>query len=429
LHEDDFELELNYLSKIEGHADLLVSVRKNKVVDAKLKIYESKRFFTQAIRGTNFALVPQMVSRICGTCSTAHLCCATEAVEEAIGLQPSEQTILLRKLAMYAAFIRDHAMHLYFFVLPDFFGKDSVLDFQGAEQQWLKDGFKVKGVGNKYAKWIGGRAIHPPYLQVGGIAKVPKKEEAKAMAAELRGIRPAVLKLIDYFYKDKHSFTRTTHFACVINKDFSYCGDEIIFSDGRRVVEEEYFDHLQRVIVPYSTSTGYQLEGSAFMVGALARMNLNRGSLHRDTRKDVSKWLKAFPTKNIFRNNLAQAIEILHAIDASVEALETMDFKQEPVKEHKAKAGIGVAAIEAPRGTLYYMVDVGADGLVRDGNLVIPTQQNQVNMEKDMKTLVQSNIRSEKHEIQHKLEELIRAYDPCMSCASHFLKLKMEEVK
>jgi len=424
MHDSDFEISVESLSKIEGHADLVVTVKKDRVVDAKLKIFESKRFFTQAMRGKPYATIPQMVSRICGTCSAAHLLCSTEAVEEAVGIQPSEQTMLLRKLAMYAAWIRDHAMHLYFFSLPDLLGKDSVLEFDGEEHGLLHEALKVKGAGNRFGKMIGGRAIHPLYFQPGGVTSVPKKEDARAAIKELVEIRPLVLKLTGMFYNSPQEFHRTTHFASVINNDYSYCGEEIMVSDGTCIKEDDYFDHLRQVVLPYSTATGYDLGGYAFMVGALARMNLNRESLHRETKKDAAEFLKAFPTQNMFRNNLAQAIEILHAIDASKEILEKTDFKPEPPAKPQRKAGRGIAAVEAPRGTLYHMVDVGEDGLVRDGSLVIPTQQNQINMEKDMRELVQANIRKDREQIRRGLEALIRAYDPCMSCASHFLKIK-----
>ncbi len=424
MHDADFEIAVESLSKIEGHANLVVSVHEDRVVDARLEIDESKRFYTQAIRGKPYAALPQMVSRICGTCSTAHLLCSMEAVEEAVGIVPSEQVMTVRKLAMYAAWIRDHAMHLYFFSLPDLLGKDSALEFDGKEHELLHDALKVKGAGNRFAKLIGGRAVHPTYFQPGAVTRLPKKEEAKATIKELREIRPMVLKLIDLFYHSGQEFHRTTHFAAVVNNDYSFCGEEIMLSSGMSVKEDDYFNHLMRVVLPYSTATGFAFEGSAFMVGALARMDLNRGSLHPDTKKDASQPMSAFPTKNIFRNNLAQAIEILHAIDASCEILERTDFKEEQPAKPQRKGGVGMAAIEAPRGILFYQVDVGEDGLVRDGTLVIPTQQNQINMVKDMKTVVQANIRKDHEEIRKELEALIRAYDPCMSCASHFLKIK-----
>jgi coenzyme F420-reducing hydrogenase alpha subunit len=190
------------------------------------------------------------------------------------------------------------------------------------------------------------------------------------------------------------------------------------------IPEAHYWEHLQRVIIPYSQAAGFELEGKDFMVGALARMNLNRDKLHRETRRDLAKYIRMFPSENIYHNNLAQAIEIMHCIDHSIEILENTEFKNEPKTEFKIKEGRGVGVIEAPRGTLYYAISLDKEGKINYGNLVIPTAQNQIKMENDIKTLVSQNLDKNKHLIQHEIEKLIRAFDPCMTCATHFLKVK-----
>ncbi len=427
----DFDVTIENLSKIEGHADLEVKVRGDRVVSTRLRIHESKRFFTQAIRGMPFNAVPQMVSRICGTCSSAHLTCCTEAVESAIGIEPSEQTIMQRKLLMYANNIRDHAMHLYFFCLPDLLGKDSVLDLEGDDKELLHKALHVKGAGADFAKIVGGRVVHPPFLQLGRFTNVPSPEQAKSVVKQLDEIRPLALEFAELFHKSKFEFRRSTHFIASMNDDFSYRGEELMVSNGVHIGKDDYFDHLRRVIIPYSTATGFEFEGGmGYMVGALARMNLNKSSLHPDTKRDCGKYLHEFPSDNVFHNNLAQAVEIIHAIDASKEILETQVFRPEPPVKMEAKEGTGVAAVEAPRGTLYYMMKIGKDGKVRDGTLVIPTQQNQVNIEKDAHKLVQESLgKLDVDRLRDQIEKLIRAYDPCMSCASHFLRLKMKKAK
>ncbi|MEM3030856.1 MAG: nickel-dependent hydrogenase large subunit [Candidatus Micrarchaeia archaeon] len=428
MHEDDFDISFESISKIEGHAGLDIRVRNKRVEDVRLRISENKRFYTQAIRGKPFNNIPQLVSRICGTCSIAHLTCCTHAVENALGIERSEQTMALRKLAMYGANIRDHAMHLFFFVLPDIVGRDSVLDFSGEkEEEYLRKAFRIKGVGNRMSKLIAGRAVHAMTLQLGGFSKVPSKEEAKTIVSELRGIRDDALSFLGLFAAcPPIFFERTTNFVCTRADDFSYSGVEIVTSLGTCIPEENYFDHLYRVVIPYSQATGFEFEGRDYMVGALARMNLNRHALHPDTKRDCAEWLKIFPSKNVCYNNLAQAIEVIHAIDHSIELLEGTDFKPEPQPKIEAKESIGTDAIEAPRGTLFYSLKIGADGKIRDGTLVIPTQQNQVCMALDIKKLVEDNLAAgrSKAEIERMVEVLIRAYDPCMSCASHFLRVR-----
>ena len=422
MHED-FDISIEGLSKIEGHATLDVKVRSNKVEDVKLKISESKRFFTQAIRGKQFQTVPQLVSRICGTCSIAHLTCCTEAVEKALEIEPSEQTIMLRKLMTYGMMIRDHAMHLYLFSLPDVLGKDSVLDFDERQHELVHQAFEVKKAGNDLSKLIGGRAIHPFYAQIGSFSRLPDKKETKKVVEELKKVRSHVFDLIKIFYDCEFSFRRRNTFVALTTDDFSFL-DGVIKSSRHIIIPEQfYWDHLHRVIIPYSQAAGYEFEGRDFMVGALSRLNLNKEKLNKHTKNDLAKYIRVFPSENIYHNNLAQAIEIVHCIDHSIEILEGNDFKKEPQIKFNIKEGKGVGVIEAPRGTLYYAIDLDNQGKIVYGNLVIPTAQNQIKMENDIRYLVSKNLDKEKEFIRREIEKLIRAYDPCMSCSTHFLKV------
>ncbi|MEM5777063.1 MAG: nickel-dependent hydrogenase large subunit [Candidatus Aenigmatarchaeota archaeon] len=420
----DFDINIEHISKTEGHADLEIRVRNGKVDDVKLKISENKRFYTQAIRNKIFNGVPQLVSRICGTCSIAHLTCSTEAVEKALGIQPSDQTILLRKLTMYGMMIRDHAMHLYFFVLPDIFNKDSILEFDSSLSKWVEHAFAVKGAGNNLSKLIAGRAVHATYEQIGYFSSLPKKEDINKIISELKQVREKVFDLLEILYNCDFKFERKTNFVALCTNDFSFLEGKIKSSDGIEIEEEDYWDYLNRVVIPYSQATGFKFEGKEYMVGALARLALNKDAIHKETKKDAKKYLDVFPSFNVYHNNLAQAIEILHSIDHSIEILESNDFKDESRPEIKIKRGKGIGVVEAPRGTLYHMIDLNSDGKIRYGNFVIPTAQNQIKMENDIKILVEQNLDRDKNEIQYEIEKLIRAYDPCMSCASHFLRIK-----
>ena len=191
------------------------------------------------------------------------------------------------------------------------------------------------------------------------------------------------------------------------------------------VNEEDFWNYLERIIIPYSQATGFKFSAKEYMVGALARMNLSNDNLSRVSKNDLSQYLKIFPSNNIYHNNLSQAIEILHCIDHSIQLLEENDFKSEPPPKITLKGeGRGVGVIEAPRGTLYHHLEIDKDSKVTYANFVIPTAQNQIKMENDIRLLLPRILNKTKHEIHHELEKVIRAYDPCMSCASHFLKLK-----
>lgn len=429
MHSRDFEISIRDLSKIEGHASLGLKVKDNKVKDVKLMIGENKRFFTRAVLGKPFNSVPSMVSRICGTCSIAHLTACNEAIEKALGAKPSKQSLLLRKLLLNGLMVRDHAMHLYLFVLPDVFGLDSVMELAEKNKALVHEAFHVKGAGNRLCTLIGGRAIHPVFSQIGGFSVIPKKEETSKTLKELKENREAVLNLIDLLLGWPEEFHRKTNFVAITNKDFNFLEGRIKTSSGLTIEEKDYWNHLHRVVLPYSQATAFEFESKDYMVGALARINLNKESLNKETRKDCGKALKEFPSTNVFHNNLAQAIEMLHCIDSSIELLEANEFRQEKIPPVKIKACKGVGVIEAPRGTLYYKVELDGKGIVKDANLVIPTAQNQINLQDDIRLLVQNNLDEGKPRefIQHEIEKLVRAYDPCMSCATHFLKINWHD--
>ncbi len=423
-----FDISIENLTKMEGHANLDVRVRDGTVTGVEFEITENQRFYEQAVRGQPITTAPQLMSRICGTCSIAHLTCCIEAIENAVGIVPSEQSLAMKKLSMYGLMIRDHALHLYFFSLPDLIGKDSILDFDEKnvkEHKFLHDSFDVKRAGNMLSTLIAGKAVHAPYPTVGGFLHVPDEEGIVKTAKELKRVRPAVIDLINLFYEWNERFERETDFVALATGDYSFIDGEIRSSKGATVKEKDYPDHLINVVIPYSQAPGFEFEGEEYMVGALARMNLNKDRLNAGTKNSIPDVLKAFPSNNIFYNNLAQAIEILHSIDNSVDVLENMKFAKEELQKPALKDdSTGVGVIEAPRGTLYYKLTVGKSGAIKKANVIVPTAQNQINIEKDIAKLVQDNVDLPRNKIEFELEKLIRAYDPCMSCASHFLKVR-----
>ena len=427
--EGEFDIDIDHLSKIEGHADLDIKVKDGVVQHAHLKISESKRFFTQGVRGKSCLNVAQLVSRICGTCSVAHLTCCIEAVENTLGIEPSEQTRLLRNLTMDALMIRDHAMHLYIFCLPDILNADSVLELADRDKAVVEKALEVKSSGNELSKMVAGKAVHAPYPAVGGYTKVMTNEQAKEMAHTLSHAREHAIEFVELFREKLPVFERKTHFIALKNDNYEYIGGEICSSEGYCVSRQNFWEHLDRVVVPYSQATGFEFEGKEYMVGSLSRMNLNKDALHRDTKKDLGNCMSMFPSNNIYMNNLAQAVEIINAMDHAIEKLESWDFKPEQYKTPPVKAGSGIGVIEAPRGTLYYALKTDDKGMVDYINLVIPTAQNHQNIEKDVAKLVQDKMDLERDDLSMEVEKLVRAYDPCMSCATHFLKLKFREAK
>lgn len=426
MHNIDIDLTIDHLSKIEGHGELDLKVRQGKVEYIHFKITENKRFYTTAIEGKPFMAAPSLMSRICGTCSIAHLLCCIEAIEKALSFEPSEKIKLLRKLTMYSLMIRDHALHLYFFSLPDVLGKDSVLDFDETnefEHNLVHQAFELKAAGNNLSKLIAGKAVHAPYPMVGGFTHFPDKEGIKKSIEELKKVRKYVFDLMKVFENWNATLERDTTFVALVNNDFNFLEGELKTTKGETLKEEEYTKNLQKLTVLYSTATAYNWNEGNYFVGALARLNLNKDSLHPNTKKDAEKYLKLFPSKNIFHNNLAQAIEILHSIDHSIEILENNNFEPEKLNILKPKKSSGIGVIEAPRGTLYYKVEINDSGFIEHADVIVPTQQNQINIENDIKNYVENNLSTDKEKMALEIEKIIRAYDPCMSCATHFLKI------
>lgn len=434
MHDFDanFDINLAEISKIEGAASLELKVRDKKIEDLKFSISEWKRFYTQAIRGKPAQAVPQLIDRICGTCSNAHLLASIEAIEKAFKIKLSKQTLLLRKLLYYGLIIRDHGLHLYIFALPDIFKKNSILDFDEndpVQHQLLDDAFSVKQVGNQLSIVVGGRAVHAPYPTIGGFLKLPKIEEIKKLRPQLLKTRAKVLKLIEVFAEAPFHFKLSVHltFAGLLSSDFSFLEGMIKTSHGKTIEEKDLASHLDAVIIPYSQARGFKFDGDFLMVGALARLNVGEKYLNRKTRKSASQYLKFFPSDNIYYNNLAQAIEMLHAIDSSIEIIDGLgSIKEEkPVKFEPFKSQ-GVGVIEAPRGTLYHQYIIDEQGMLEKGEIIVPTGQNQIVMERGIYELVEKHLQlgSPKDVIELEIEKLIRAFDPCMSCAAHFLKVK-----
>jgi sulfhydrogenase subunit alpha len=426
MHNIDIDLSIDKLSKIEGHGELDLKVRDGKVEECKFKITENKRFYTQALRGKSFMAAASLMSRICGTCSIAHLLCCIHAIENALDVEISEQTKILRKLTTYGLMIRDHALHLYFFALPDVLGKDSVLDFDEnnpLEHDLIHQAFEVKAAGNNLSKLVAGKAVHAPYPMVGGFTHIPDKEGIKNSIDELKKIRPYAFNIMKVFKDWPKTLERETTFVAQVSPDFSFLDGNIHTSKGDVIEKKDYSEHLEKVVIPYSTSTGYKIKEGNYFVGSLARLNINKDALHSNTIRDSQDYLKWFPSRNVFDNNLAQAIEILHSIDHAIELLEKTEFTAEKLSFPKAKKSTGTGVIEAPRGTLYYRVDIDEKGTITHVDVIVPTQQNQVNIENDIKTFVENNLEMDKEKMALEIEMIIRAYDPCMSCATHFLKI------
>ena len=420
------------ISKIEGNAGLEVVVEGGAVKDLRFKITDYRRFLTVAARGKRMNAVPSFLSRICGTCSVAHLFASLMAIEASQGIEVTEQTKALRRLAYDGLMIRDHALHLYFFVIPDVLGVDSILDIpddpDGPGHTLLRDSFDIKRLGSDISKATVGAAIHAPSPTVGGFLKAPDHAKFPELLARLRAVRPQVLRGIETFLEWDASLVRNSDYLCLRNEErFDFLEGDVVDSDGERISEGKFKEYLQYVRIPHSHAEGYRFSGTQedYLVGSLARLNLNHDVLHPRTNAAAADAISVFPSDNIYHNNLAQAIEILQCVDDAVDILEALLVGEEKPARGAGRAGTGAALIEAPRGLLYHSATVDEGGLIEDYDVVVPTAQNQINIENDLRYHFERNLHKDDESLRLDAEGIIRAYDPCMSCATNFLKMDL----
>ena len=427
------EITIDSITKIEGTAGLKVTVADGKVADLKFIIKDYRRFYTDTVKGKPIIAAPSFLSRICGTCSVAHLFASLEVIEKSQGVMLSQQTRTLRRLAYNGLMIRDHALHLYFFVLPDVLGIDSILDISDDHTDsghvLLHDSFDIKKLGTDITDAVIGAAIHAPFPTVGGFLKLPDESKFPELIDRLEKIRLQVLRGIKAFFDWRQPpLVRNSDYLCLkTENDFNFIDGEVVNSTGRRVPEEQFHDFLKSVVIPYSQSEGYVFSDvhEDYLVGALARLNLNKDNLNVRTKQDAQEFLAVFPSNNVYHNNLAQAIEILHCVDDALDILKSIkiDHTEKPVRV-PPRAGLGVGVVEAPRGILYHMAKVDQKGIIQDYDVIVPTSQNQINIENDLKKYFNDNLTKGEETLKLEAEKIIRAYDPCMSCATNFLKIE-----
>jgi coenzyme F420-reducing hydrogenase alpha subunit len=428
MHSDE-HFSLENITKIEGHASLEVQLKSGLVEKCEFRIQENHRFFEDLAIGKSFEEIPLIMSRICGFCCSSHLNTAIAACENALGIEPSEQVFLLRELSSNMEFLKSHALHLYLLVLPDFLGRESILHFDKKEHQYIHDALDFKKVATGILNVLGARAYHTVNIRVGGFSKFPSNSELGNCLKDLEKIRHRAFEAIELFagFLKEKSFDRKANFAALAGKNYSLLEGKICFGNGTIIPKEQFLNSIKEFAVPYSTASQVEFMQKEYFVGALARINLNQKELCPEPKKAIKDFNLEFPNTSPFYNNVAQAIEMLQAIDSCIETLQVFDkikIRQEPLQKIVPKESTGTGVTEAPRGLLCHSYAIGSDGLIKKSRIVVPTQQNSKSIESDLRDFIPSLLRLEKEKAELEIEKLIRAYDPCISCATHFLKVK-----
>lgn len=422
------KINLNHITKIEGHAKLHIKIEKGEVKKVELNIFEGSRYFEGILKDKKYNDVNHIASRICGICSPVHGLTSVKATEKAMGVQVSEQTEIMRELLNIGGTIQSHVLHLYFLTLPDYTGFPNAVQMAQKHPEKVKTALKIKQISNEIVKVIGGRDIHPFTLTPGGFVAIPKPEEFKSLLTKAKACLADAEKTAHLFcgleYPD---FKRETkHYALKAKKGCFWCPEDKITCTGGKecIAVTDYEQYFKEFFKQGSTSEFAKAKEGSYMVGAWSRILNNYNELTKEG-KEMTRCI--LPRKfNPFMNNPAQAVEIYEGLRRAIDLLESTDFKPENPIEIKPKAGTGIGANEAPRGIVFHKYKYNKDGFTDFINITTPTTQNLPNLEEDIKNFLPSLLDKPKQEIQLEIEKLIRAYDPCISCATHFLEIIWE---
>ena len=424
-------IRINELTKIEGHGSLVINVKDKRVEELRLDVPEGSRFFEPLLVGRKYSEATEISSRICGICAIPHYFTALKAIERALDVEPSDQTVNLRRLLYLAGDLQSHVAHIYFLALPDYLGYESAFVMAKDHPEDVKRALRMRKLGNDLIETIGGRLIHVFTPIVGGFSSLPSRVKLEELLKRFWEAGDDVQATVNLFGTvDLPEFERGTEYLALTKKGTYpiYDGDEVASTDGSTFPVAKYCEEIKEFLVPYSTAKHsiHQTTMKSFSVGPLARMNINRKYLSDNAKETIDRIGAKFPSSNPFMYNLARTVEVVHYIDEITRGLEELleaGLKDEEPKV-KIKAGEGVAATEAPRGTLYYHFKLGGNGKIEYANIVTPTAQNLENIEADLRAFVPQLLSLPKEKMILNLEELIRAYDPCITCSTHFLEVK-----
>jgi len=437
------KINVEYLTRVEGHGNIVVNVRDGSLKECRLEIVESPRFFEGMLRGRSIFEAQHITSRICGICACGHSLASIQASEDAIGFTPSIQTLKLRRLLLDMEILDSHILHIYLLVAPDLLGVKSFVPLIDTHNHVVRRALRMKKTCNDVCEILAGRHIHPISCTVGGFTKLPSEKNLQAMLNLLEGMIPDLEQTVELVSSLKFpefvpEFERDTEYVGLVSDNDEYpllTGAAIGSTEGARMDKADYKKVTNEFVVPYSTAKHTRWNRESYMVGALARLNLNYNKLCPEAKRMGDILGMNRKVTNPYLNTAAQLVECAHCLYHGIGILKDLmhtgiNYEEEIVvglneqKRIPVKAGSGVGAVEVPRGILFHHYEVDDNGRIQNADCVIPTGQNLNNIRHDMIKLVPEILNKSEEEITLLLEMLVRAYDPCISCSAHFLNVK-----
>ncbi|MGA8015434.1 MAG: Ni/Fe hydrogenase subunit alpha [Candidatus Dormiibacterota bacterium] len=426
---DTRDLTVSGLARVEGEGAMHVVIEGRTVTDVRLRIYEPPRFFEGFLRGRNFTEAPDITARICGICPVAYQMSACEAIEMACGVTVDSPIQSLRRLLYCGEWIESHALHIYFLHAPDFLGADSALELARDNREVVERGLMLKKVGNQILEAIGGRAIHPINVRIGGFHRVPTPTELAPLAERLRWARDAALETVRWVSRFPFPDLEVEHELVALAQPDSYAiiGGRVVSDQGLDISVPEFPVHFVEEQVAHSTALHARTRaGGRYLVGPLARYTLSQDRLPPVAREAAAEAGLGAACRNPFRSIVVRAVETLAACDEAIRIIEDYVEPERPAVPVEPRAGIGHGATEAPRGLLYHRYELDAEGTILSAVIIPPTSQNQDAIEHDLRRLVEANLSLRDSALQHLCEQSIRNYDPCISCSTHFLDIHVD---
>ncbi|HEY5660027.1 MAG TPA: Ni/Fe hydrogenase subunit alpha [Gaiellaceae bacterium] len=422
-------IQTDYLARVEGEGAMTVRLVDGHVEDVELRIFEPPRFFEAMLRGRSFREAPDITARICGICPVAYQTSAVNAMEDVCGVEVPEPIRMLRRLLYCGEWIESHALHVYMLHAPDFLGYDGAVQMAREHPREVERGLALKKTGNELMALVGGREIHPINVRVGGFYRAPTRAELRTLVDPLERARTAALETVRWTSSFEFPEREVDCELVALSEPQAYAiEDGTIVSDraldiGPAEYDEQFTEeHVARSNALHSRRT----DGTTYLCGPLARYTLGADRLSQTARDAAHDAGLGDDCRDAFRSIIVRSVELVYACDEALRLIGAYEEPERAAVEVEPQAGTGYGVSEAPRGLLYHRYRLDADGTIRDAKIVPPTSQNQLAIEDDLRGVVSSYADLPDDELRDLCEQTIRNYDPCISCATHFLTFEVE---
>ena len=428
--ERELRIEVPALTRVEGEGALEIEVAAGRIRALRLRIYEPPRLFERLLEGRSFEEVPDLVARICGICPVAYQMSAVHAFETLFGCEPGPWVRRMRRALYCGEWIESHSLHIHLLAAPDLYGCESVVELSRRDPEAVRRGLALQALGNDLIALFGGRSVHPVGVRAGGFHAAPRREAVAALQARCEDAVPEAEALVDWAagLERPRSPQALRCLALSHPDEYPMNEGELACTDGTRFAFADFERHVEERQVPHSTALHALLGGEPYLTGPVARLNLNHDRLHPVARAALARSGLALPVSDLNDAMVVRAVEVLHAVAEAAELLRGYEPPERPFAEARPRAGTTAWATEAPRGVLWHRYEVDGEGIVRGARIVPPTSQNQAHIETTLRaTLEAGGLERAPEVLRAEAERTVRHYDPCISCATHFLDLRIRE--